>query len=98
MLRAHGWRILFLGADTPLATLARAAATTAPQLVVVAAVKPSRFDREAAALRRLSRKTRLVLSGPGATQTICKRLGIERLNGDLIAAAEAVQDDRSSNR
>ena len=30
VLRSHSWRILFLGADTPIATLARAAETTRP--------------------------------------------------------------------
>ena len=90
MLRSHGWRILFLGADTPLATLARAVATTGPQLVVVASVEPSRFEAEGAGLRQLARRTRLVLSGPGALERLCKRLGVERLNGDLIAAAESV--------
>ena len=90
VLRSHGWRILFLGADTPLETLARAVASTGPKLVVVAAVEPSRFEAEAAGLRRLVHKTRLVLSGPGASERLCTRLGIERLNGDLVAAAESV--------
>jgi MerR family transcriptional regulator, light-induced transcriptional regulator len=89
-LRSQGWRILFLGADTPLATLAQAAATTGPSLVVVASVDPSLFEAEATGLRRLARKTRVVLSGPGATEAICKRLRIERLNGDAVAAALAV--------
>jgi methanogenic corrinoid protein MtbC1 len=30
VLRSHSWRILFLGADTPIATLANAAETTRP--------------------------------------------------------------------
>ena len=30
VLRSHGWRILYLGADTPIETVARAAKTTAP--------------------------------------------------------------------
>ena len=90
VLRSHGWRILFLGADTPLATLAQAAATTGPKLVVVAASDPEKLEAEATGLRRLSRKSRLVLSGPGATEALCKRLRIERLDGDVLAAAEAV--------
>jgi DNA-binding transcriptional MerR regulator len=89
-LRSHGWRILFLGADTPLATLAEAIAATGPQLVVVAAVEPARFEKEATGLRRVAGKTRLVLAGPGATEKLSKRLKIERLNGDLVAAAETL--------
>src|SRR4029079_18523628 len=76
-LRSHGWRILFLGADTPLATLSEAGAATGPQLVVVAAVESARFETEATSLRRVARKARLVLAGPGATETLSKRLKIE---------------------
>lgn len=90
VLRAQGWRILFLGADTPLPALTQAAADTGPRLVVVSAVEPERFDAEADALRRLARATRLVLAGPGASEPVCARLGIDRLNGDLVGAAELV--------
>ena len=34
-LRAHGWRIVYLGADTPFETLRTAAAAVAPELVVL---------------------------------------------------------------
>jgi MerR family transcriptional regulator, light-induced transcriptional regulator len=87
VLRSHGWRILFLGADTPLDTLDRAVSATGPQLVVVAAVEPSLFETDDAGLRRLARKARLVLSGPGASEALCERLGVERLDGDLVGAA-----------
>jgi hypothetical protein len=90
VLRSHGWRILFLGADTPLATLGEAVLATDPKLVVVSAFAGERFEAEAAGLRRLARKTRLVLSGPGAEEPLSRRLGLERLNGDLVAAAAAV--------
>jgi MerR family transcriptional regulator, light-induced transcriptional regulator len=90
MLRSHGWRILFLGADTPLATLSEAVTATGPQLVVVAAVESARLEAVATGLRRVARNTRLVLSGPGASEAVSKRLRIERLNGDLVAAAAAV--------
>jgi DNA-binding transcriptional MerR regulator len=89
-LRSHGWRILFLGADTPLSTLTQATAAKEPELVVVAAVDPALLEAEAAGFRKLARKTRLALSGPGATEALCKRLRLERLNGDAVAAAQAV--------
>jgi DNA-binding transcriptional MerR regulator len=89
-LRSHGWRILFLGADTPLATLGEAVATTEPRLVVVSSVDSSLLEAEAAALRRLSRNARLVLSGAGASEELCGRLRVARLDGDLVAAAESV--------
>src|SRR6188768_2445417 len=90
VLRSHGWRILFLGADTPIATLGQAVTTTAPRLVVVASMDSSLLEAETDELRRLGRSAPLVLSGAGASEELCKRLRVERLDGDLVAAAAAV--------
>jgi hypothetical protein len=82
--------VLFLGADTPIATLARAAETTRPELVVVSSFDPALLDAEAAGLGRLAQVVRLALAGPGATDELCARLGVRRLDGDLVAAADEV--------
>ncbi len=87
ILRSHGWRILFLGADTPIATISEAAASTHPHVTVLASFDPARLEAEAGAIRRLVRQVPLVLSGPGATEEICRRLRVQRLDGDLIEAA-----------
>jgi DNA-binding transcriptional MerR regulator len=94
LLRTHGWRIVFLGADTPADTLARTVATTEPRLVVVASMDSRLLDAESAALRRLARSAPLVLSGTGASEELCARLGLDRLDGDLVAAAEVVARSR----
>ena len=44
VLRSYSWRIVFLGADTPIETLARAAETTRPALVVVSSFDPSLLE------------------------------------------------------
>ena len=90
LLRSYGWRILFLGADTPLATLEGTIEATRPRLVVVASIDPSLFENEASGLRRIAGSTSLVLSGSGASADLCARLGLERLEGDLVAAAAGV--------
>jgi MerR family transcriptional regulator, light-induced transcriptional regulator len=90
VLRSHGWRIVFLGADTPIATLAQAAEGTRPALTVLASFDPSRLEPESATIRRLAREVPLVLSGPGATEQLCKRLRVPRLDGDLITAAHEI--------
>lgn len=90
VLRSHGWRIMFLGADTPVQTLAKAAAAMKPQLVVVASMDSALLDPLGAELRRLGRSVRLVLSGAGASEQLCARLRVERLDGDLVAAAEGI--------
>ena len=90
LLRSYGWRILFLGADTPIATLTQTAKTTRPTLAVLASFDPALLQAEATALRRLAKTAPLVLSGPGASDTLCNQLGVRRLNGDLVTAANEI--------
>lgn len=90
VLRSHGWRILFLGADTPITTLARTAETTHPALAVVSSFDAARLEAVAGDLKRLTRLAPLALAGPGATEELCARIGARRLDGDLLAAADDV--------
>ena len=94
VLRSHGWRILFLGADTPLATLRNAIDRTDPRLVVVSSTDGALLEAVGGDLRRLGRSAPLVLSGAGASEELCARLRVERLDGDLVAAADAVPNRR----
>jgi DNA-binding transcriptional MerR regulator/methylmalonyl-CoA mutase cobalamin-binding subunit len=87
VLRSHGWRILFLGANTPVETLAKAASAMKPRLVVVSSVDSELLETVGDELSRLGRRAPLVLSGPGATEDLCAQLRVDRLNGDLVAAA-----------
>ena len=90
LLRSHGWRILFLGADTPLPTLTQTVKETQPALTVLTSFKVALLQPEARALRRLAKAAPLALSGPGATDALCSQLGVRRLDGDLVRAANDV--------
>ena len=90
ILRSHGWRILYLGADTPLSTLEDTARTTGPAVIVLVTFDAELVNSEGAALRRLARTAPLLLSGPGATPDLTGRLRVRRLDGDLIEAAHEV--------
>ena len=98
VLRSHGWRILFLGADTPIATLRRAVETTEARLVVVASMDSALLDAQRAELRRLARSAPLALSGAGASEELCTRLGLHRLDGDLVTAASDVSSSGRARR
>ena len=65
-LRAHGWRITFLGPDTPVETIAEAAAKLAPSLIVLAGLEPAKFNSAAEAISRLAVKYPVALGGAGA--------------------------------
>lgn len=87
-LRARGWRITFLGADTPLPTVADTVARLAPDIVVLAAVMPSRFGSVADELAELSASTRVLLAGVGATAAVAERVGARYSDQDPIGVAE----------
>jgi DNA-binding transcriptional MerR regulator len=86
-LRARGWRIVYLGPDTPIASVADTVRSLDPAVVVVSAVSPRAFRRHAAELRQLARDTRLCLGGAGAAGT---QLGgdVTALSGDPVGEAE----------
>jgi DNA-binding transcriptional MerR regulator len=88
VLHRNGWRVHYLGADTPLADLARTAAATNPDLVVVAATQPQRFDRLAGDLAELARDMPLALAGAGATLSLAGAVGARLLTDDPVTAAE----------
>jgi MerR family transcriptional regulator, light-induced transcriptional regulator len=87
-LRARGWRVAYLGADTPLETLADAARTLDPDLVVLSAVSRERLGRAAPGLRALSRDRPVAVGGAGVREDEATRLGAIPLTGDPVAEAE----------
>jgi MerR family transcriptional regulator, light-induced transcriptional regulator len=93
-LNRNGWRIAYLGADTPIDELIRTAAAMRPDLVVLGATIPERFDGTARALSRLARTTRLALGGRGVTPAFARRAGAIHLSEDPVTAAERLSHDR----
>jgi DNA-binding transcriptional MerR regulator len=89
-LRGRGWRVTSLGADTPIATLAEAAALLEPELVVVAALDRAPLAAAAEDLRALAARRRLALGGAGADAELAERVGATLLPADVTAAADAV--------
>jgi DNA-binding transcriptional MerR regulator len=90
VLRSHGWRVLFLGADTPIPTLAEAVRATEPELAVLHGFHAELFQAQATALDSLSGAVRLVLSGPGATPEVGRRFGLSVLPEDPVGAANTI--------
>lgn len=86
-LRAHGWRIAFLGADTPVDTLKQTADNLHPDLVVLTATTPQRLSRVRSELRGVGNATRLAVAGAGATRALAASVGAELLNGDPVTQA-----------
>jgi DNA-binding transcriptional MerR regulator len=87
-LRARGWRITYVGADTPLSTLGEMASELRPDAVVLAATTAERFAADEAALRSLAATAPLWLAGPGATAPVAEAAGARLLEDEPVGAAD----------
>jgi DNA-binding transcriptional MerR regulator len=94
-LRQRGWRIGYLGADSPPESIAGAARRFQPELVVISAVSGERFGQQAEGLRSLGRTHRVCLAGAGAAEVDGAKLGVELLTGDPVAEAERLSQPTS---
>jgi MerR family transcriptional regulator, light-induced transcriptional regulator len=86
-LNRRGWRITYLGPDTPAESLVDTAARLEPDLVVVTATSKRRLTPLVEPLTALSRKTRVAVAGSGAAAGVD---GLQTLNEDPITAAMSV--------
>jgi DNA-binding transcriptional MerR regulator len=86
-LRARGWRIVYLGADTPVESVAEAARSSEPVFVVISAVSGDRFRDAARELHDLARRYELRLGGAGAAE-VGTDLDAYALSGDPVEEAE----------
>lgn len=86
LLGRAGWRIRYLGPDTPVHSLASAAKIARADAVILACRRPSGFRAHAAALNRLGQEHPLWLAGRGATPRVLEEVGVELLGPDLVAA------------
>lgn len=89
-LRERGWRITYLGADTPLREITAALDELAPSIIVLAAMTPQRFLGSADELTALAARARVGLAGAGASGPLADRLGAELLAGELVDVAAAL--------
>lgn len=81
-LRRRGWRILFLGADTPFDVLAETAIAEGPDVVVVASAR-ARAELADARLARVAGAAPLVLAGEWPPVPVEAR----RVSGDPVELA-----------
>ena len=94
LLHDRGWRVAYLGPDTPMETLAGAAARLGADVIILAAVSAKRFEAAASALKHLARTHRVAIAGPGADEDFAKRTGTLHLSGGPVDEAERLASER----
>ena len=93
LLRNRGWRVAYLGAETPTSDIATAITELSPELVVLGSIEAQRFLDAVDGIRELSTRARLAIGGAGASEALARSLGAELLADDLMAAARALTGD-----
>jgi methanogenic corrinoid protein MtbC1 len=89
-LRSRGWRIVYLGADAPIGTVADAAGRLRPDLVVLYAATEHRVGPIAGELGALAARHRVALGGAAARSEGAASAAVLALAGDVVAEADAV--------
>jgi DNA-binding transcriptional MerR regulator len=97
-LQRRGWRIVYLGPDTPIATIHQAIGELTPALVVLTGTVPEPFATHADAIADLARLTQVALAGAGATAELAARTGARLLDTDPVTAAERLVRPAGSRR
>src|SRR5690242_18638699 len=87
-LRARGWRIAYMGQDTPVETVAEAAADLEPSLVVLSGVSEKLVPSALPELRALAARFRVALGGRAAASHQLEAAGIMALPSDPVSEAD----------
>jgi len=89
-LRSRGWRIVYLGPDAPLDTVAEASRRLQPSLVVLHAVSGERMQPVLAQVRDLARHHRVAVGGAAAESAVLDPDEVLFLAGDVASEAALV--------
>ena len=87
-LRTHGWRVTYLGQNTPRETLVATVEQLAPNAVVVAATMPESLDTVQNELAPIADRARIYVGGAAATES--ELAGCSPLPASPVAAARVV--------
>jgi DNA-binding transcriptional MerR regulator/methylmalonyl-CoA mutase cobalamin-binding subunit len=90
LLAERGWRIAYLGADTPVDQVADMSAALHPAAVVLCALDAQHLMVGAEAIAELGRHHHTIIAGSGASAELAERLGVHHADGDPLATAEAL--------
>jgi MerR family transcriptional regulator, light-induced transcriptional regulator len=94
-LRSRGWRITFLGQDTPIPSVQEHVRVLQPDSVVLAAAEAGPLNDSLPELRELAAGVPVSLAGAGATASLAREAGATLLSGDPIAEAQRLTNGRA---
>jgi len=97
-LERRGWRVVLLGANTPVASIVQAADVLDADCVVVSVTMPVELSEIVDELKGLASSRRLMLAGPAADDRLAQQIGGTIVARDPITAAAALEDQLAPKR
>jgi MerR family transcriptional regulator, light-induced transcriptional regulator len=91
-MHRRGWRVTYLGPDTPADALASAVEAVDPAIVVIGAAQRHPLRLAAPALAELARRVTIAVGGAGVSPELANAAGARQLPGDPVTAAAALTD------
>ena len=95
-LRRRGWRITYLGTDSPIEAVADLAGSLRPAVVVLLSMNPEGFLDHAPEIKQLATQTLVVIAGPGATPKAAQQTHTQVLAHDPVSAAAIIDRNHST--
>jgi DNA-binding transcriptional MerR regulator len=92
-LGRRGWRITYLGTDSPIGAVADTVRSLLPAVVVLLSVDPDRFLEHAREIADLAKQVQVVIAGAGATPEVARLTQTRVLDQDPVSAAGIVDRD-----
>jgi methanogenic corrinoid protein MtbC1 len=85
----RGWRVVYLGANTPFQTLEATVRRLDPALLILAVSDPDRLTSRADEIRTLAETVPVAVGGEISAED-AEGLGLRHLRGDPVSAALAL--------
>ena len=92
VLAERGWRISYLGADTPVDQILDVSGSMSPNVVILCALDRQHLTNSVAAITELATRRHTILAGDGADADLAKLFGAHLADGDPVTAAQALAD------
>jgi MerR family transcriptional regulator, light-induced transcriptional regulator len=97
-LRRRGWRITYLGTDSPIDAAADTARSVLPAVVVLLSMNPDNFLDHAREIEKLANQVQVMIAGTGATPEVARHTQTHLLDQDPVSAAGIIDRDHSTPR
>jgi DNA-binding transcriptional MerR regulator len=96
-LRRRGWRITYLGTNSPIGAVADVARSLRPSVVVLLSMNPDNSLDHAREIEQLAKQVPIVIAGMGATLEVARQTQTRVLDQDPVSAAETIDRDHPAH-